>query len=116
MRRRDRILLEKIIRNINISQEFIKEISKEDFLKSELLQRASAMTAIQIGELVKNLTSEFREENPQVAWRDIAGFRDIAAHRYETIRMDDLYFAIREEFSEIKNQIEKILESDNEDE
>ncbi len=112
MRHRDRITLEKIISNIDVAQEFIKDTSQEEFLNSEVLKRASAMTAIQIGELVKNLTMEFRAANPQVAWRDIAGFRDIAAHRYETIRMDDLYIVIKGEFLEIKTQIEKILESD----
>lgn len=113
MRRRDRITLEKIVRNISIAAEFLAESSMEDFLKSELLQRAAGMTVIQVGELTKNLTESFRAANSQVAWRDLAGFRNIAAHRYETIRADDLYIAIKEEFPRIKAQIEQILESED---
>lgn len=115
MQRRDRITLKKIIRNINIAVEFLAEPSMEDFLKSELLQRATGMTLIQIGELVKNLTDEFRASNLQVNWRDLAGFRDVSAHRYETIRMDDLYKAVKEEFPQIKFQIEQILATEDDE-
>lgn len=68
------------------------------------------MTAINIGELVKNLTAEFRTENNHVAWKNIAGLRDIAAHKYATLDMNQVYVIVIEKFPELKVQIEKILE------
>ena len=70
------------------------------------------MSVIRIGELVKTLSAEFRQENSQVAWRDIAGFRDVAAHRYETLDFERVYISIKFELPELKSQIEKILKAE----
>ena len=70
------------------------------------------MNVIRIGELVKHLTDEFRKQNSHIAWRDITGFRDIASHKYDTIDMNELYGTIKNDFPELKSQIEKILEDE----
>ena len=112
MRRRDKIALQKILKVIDETNEFLENVSEEEFLKKNLLKSATAMSVIRIGELVKNLSDEFRQENSQVNWRDIAGFRDIAAHKYETINMEQLYGTAIKDVPELKSQIEKILESE----
>jgi len=38
---------------------------------------AMTMAILRVGELVKNLSQEFRNENQQVKWKAIADFRDI---------------------------------------
>ena len=53
---------------------------------------------------------EFREDYPKVAWRDAAKFRDVVAHKYETLNLKDVYKTLTEDFPELKSQIEKILE------
>ncbi len=75
-----------------------------------MLQNAEAMIAIKIGEFVKNLTMEFRENYSEVSWKKVAGFRDIVAHRYETLEMESVYNTIKFSYPELKMQIEKILE------
>ena len=49
------------------------------------------MTLINIGELVKNITPELREAHHEIPWRAISGMRDITAHKYQTLRMEDVY-------------------------
>lgn len=39
--------------------------------------------------------------------------RDITAHRYQTLRMEDVYLAANKELPEIVLEIEKILEKNN---
>lgn len=112
MQHRDKIALQKILKIIDETNEFLKNVSEEEFLEKILLKSATAMSVIRIGELVKSLTEEFRKENLQVAWRDIAGFRDIAAHRYETLDFKRVYVSVKFEFPELKSQIEKILETE----
>ena len=112
MRRRDKIALQKILNVIKETNEFLENVSEEEFLEKNLLKSATAMSVIRIGELVKSLSDEFRKENTKVAWRDIAGFRDIAAHKYETINMEQLYGTAKKDFPELKSQIEKILKSE----
>ena len=72
---------------VNIAAGMMKGCSLTEFLDNEMLKRAVCMTVINVGELVKNLTEECRLSHPEVAWKEIAGFRDIAAHKYQTLRM-----------------------------
>ena len=85
------------------------DASLDAFLQDEMQKRAIGMTTINIGELVKNLTMELREAHPEVPWKPIAGFRDITAHRYQTLRMEDVYQTVRDEFPGIRKQMVQIL-------
>ena len=111
----DKLILEKMLEYIDSGLNMLGDTSKEKFLETELFQNAMAMSVIKVGEMVKNLDFEIRRKNPQVKWKAIAGFRDIVAHRYEVINMDDLYNTIKKDFPELKMQIEKILENDLEE-
>ena len=112
MQHRDKITLQKILNAIDEAIEVLSDTSKEEFLENKTLKLAMGMSIIRVGELVKTLTSEFRKKNSQVPWRDITGFRDVAAHKYEIIDMAEVYDTIQEDFPELKLQIEKILEAD----
>ena len=109
MQHRERIVLQKICSEIEIILEFLDDMTLEEFLSDEKTKRAIGMTAINIGELVKNLPQDFRKNHSEVAWKKATGFRDIVAHKYETLNMLDVYKTVTEDFSEMKLQIEKIL-------
>lgn len=109
MLHRDNVTLTKIIDEINIAFELIGDSSQEQFLTDEKLKRAVCMTVINIGELVKNLSENFRLENKSVPWKKIAGFRDIAAHKYATLSMNDVFNTVINDFPELKENIQKIL-------
>ena len=55
MERREKIILEKVLSEIEIAGKIIGTSSLPEFLSDELLKRAACMTVINIGELVKNL-------------------------------------------------------------
>ena len=112
MQRRDRVVLQKIINAIDVGLKVFNNISMEKFLNDDGMKLSMSMTIIRIGELVKNLSEEFRQKNSEIEWKAIAGFRDIAAHKYETLRMRDVYDTIKNELPELKSQIEKILETE----
>ena len=38
--------------------------------------------------------------------------RDITAHKYQTLRMEDVYYTITVEFIELKKQLNKILQNE----
>ena len=85
--------------------------SKEEFLANEVIKRAMAMTAINIGELVKTITMELREQYPEIPQRAIAGLRDLAAHKYATLRMEDIYSTVTNDFPKLKKDITHILKA-----
>lgn len=76
-----------MLSEISIAQEMVGDQTLEQFLKNELLMRAIGMTVINIGELVKNLSENCRRAYLLITWKAVAGFRDIAAHKYQTLRM-----------------------------
>ena len=64
----------------------------DEFLDDEKLKRAISMTVINIGELIKSITEETRKLHLEIPWKAAAGMRDIAAHKYQTLRMEDVYY------------------------
>ena len=87
----------------------LKNCDYGDFSENEILKRAICMTVINIGELIKNLSEEIRKSYPEVPWKSIAGFRDIAAHKYQTLKMKDVYVTVKEDFPSLLLNIEDIL-------
>jgi len=86
MENKDRQVLEKISREASLISEFLEGVDFECFTSDERTRRAICMTLINIEELVKILSDEFRHENDHIPWRAIAGLRDVTAHRYQTLR------------------------------
>ena len=78
-------------------------------MDDEVLKRAIGMTVINIGELVKNLTDDFRATYNSIPWKEISGFRDIAAHKYKTLDMKIVYNTVKFDIVELKKSIENIL-------
>ena len=109
MNRRDGIILQKVLSEVNIAAGMMKGCSLTEFLDNEMLKRAVCMTVINVGELVKNLTEKCRLSHPEVAWKEIAGFRDIAAHKYQTLRMEDVYETAVTDFPDLQQKITRIL-------
>ena len=112
MQRRDKITLQKILKVLEETLEIFGDTSLEKFLSNKERQFAMTMSILRIGELVKNLTADFRKNNSQVKWKPIAGFRDIIAHKYDIVDMNEVYNTLEKDFPELKLQIEKILEAE----
>ena len=110
MQHRDKTILIKIIDELDVALGMIADKDFEAFDSDEILKRAMCMTVINIGELVKALSEDFRLEHKQIPWKSIAGFRDIAAHKYQTLHMKDVYHTVTNDFTELKNNIKQIIE------
>ena len=109
MQHRDKVVLQKIISEIDVGMQMLGDNSLTAFLQNEMLKIAIGMTVINIGELIKNVTDEMRARHPDVPWKQVAGFRDITAHKYQTLRMEDVYQVVVEDFPSLKEQLKKIL-------
>lgn len=75
-----RVYLEDIVDSANKIQNYLEGISFQDFSKNNLLKDAVARNLEIIGEAVKNLPKEIRQEHPKIGWKKIAGLRDILIH------------------------------------
>ena len=109
MQHRDEIIIKKVISEIEIGLEMLGDTDLEAFLADEKLKRAIGMTVINIGELVKNVTEETRKEYSHIPWKAVAGMRDITAHKYQTLRMEDVYMTVKEDFAALKEQLKELI-------
>ncbi len=108
MQHRDSIIIKKVLEEITIGIDMLGDTQLEAFLEDEKLKRAVGMTIINVGELVKNVTQETRTEYPQIPWKAIAGMRDLAAHKYQTLRMEDVYQTVKVDFPNLKKKLESM--------
>ena len=112
MQHRDRIILQKVIAEIDIGEKLLGNVGADDFCHDEMQKRALSMTVINIDELVKNVSDEMRASHREVPWKAVAGMRDLAAHKYQTLRMEDVYNTVRLDFPQLKAMLSKILDED----
>ena len=112
MKHRDKIVLEKIISEINVGLSILSDKSFDAFNKDETVKRAVCMTAINVGELIKIITDDIRLKYKEIPWKQITGFRDVAAHKYEALDMKDVYDTVHDDFPVLKSNIEDILKNE----
>lgn len=63
-------------------EEYVGGVTKDEFFKSTQLQDAIIRRIEIIGEAVKNLPAEIKEGYSDIAWKEVAGMRDILIHGY----------------------------------
>ncbi len=98
-------ILERLQRIRNFAQ-----AGEAAFLESVMMQDAIIRNFEVMGEATKRLTTELRQQHPQVAWRRIAGFRDVLIHNYGEIRLDAVWTAIATELPALETQLLEILQ------
>lgn len=75
---------------------------------------ATLMNFIVIGESVKRLSGEIKQDYPNIEWKKIAGFRDIVAHNYFGVDANEIWEIINENLLGLKEDVNKILKRFNE--
>jgi uncharacterized protein with HEPN domain len=108
MNSRDAQIIKKILEEIAVIEKIIDGYDLKSFLDDELTKRASCMTLINIGELSKSLTDKLKSQYDYIAWKAIAGMRDVTAHKYQTLKMNDVWVTIKDDLPQFKKQLAEI--------
>ena len=109
---RDKQICEKLLGELSVMHELLNGMPESDFVSDERTKRAVSMTLINIGELVKNLTQELKDAHKEIPWRAISGMRDITAHKYQTLRKEDVYSTCIDDLPVFEKQLIVLLQSD----
>ena len=72
--------------------------SYEQFLADERTYDAVLRHLIVIGEAIKQIPEQFREQHSQVEWRRIARFRDLVIHHYFAMIIKSFGMSCRTKF------------------
>jgi uncharacterized protein with HEPN domain len=87
MNDKDRLVLGSILRHCDTVSERIGKygITEERFTSESDLADLLLMPLLQIGELVLKLSHEYRNEHPEIPWKQIKEFRNVIAHDYDGV-------------------------------
>jgi uncharacterized protein with HEPN domain len=103
------VFLKHILDEINFLLQHTQGLSFEDFVRDEMLKRASARSFEIMGEAVKNISTDFKRKHKDVEWKSIAGLRDKLIHQYFGVNWNILWDVIKERLPQLKNQVERLL-------
>lgn len=109
MKKDPKIFLQHILESIERIEEFTKNISKEDFLKSTETQDAVIRRLEIIGEATKNLPEKFIQKYPEIPWGELARLRDKLIHGYFGVDLNLTFEIVNKDLPKLKKQISKIV-------
>jgi uncharacterized protein with HEPN domain len=91
-------------------QKFTQNIWDADaFFADEKTFDAVLMNFVIIGEAVTRLTEELKDQEKQIPWIQIKGFRNMVAHDYFGVDAEEVWQIIKNNLPELEKEINKIL-------
>ncbi|MBI2841791.1 MAG: DUF86 domain-containing protein [Armatimonadetes bacterium] len=89
--------------------EFTKDVTREGFEQSELIQSAVIRQFEIIGEAAGRVSEEFREEHPEIPWGEIIGMRNRLIHEYFRVKVDVVWETIQRDVPILVSSIEPLV-------
>ena len=109
--KRDYVLFIKdILDAIEKIEEFVADMSYEEFVEDDKTKSAVIRKFEIIGEATKNVSDEIKEKYPTLPWKEMAGMRDRLIHGYFGIDTKLVWDTIHMQLPELKPKIKKILD------
>ena len=101
MSARDQAHIDRILQELRFIKEALKDMDKGAFLEDDVMQHAIAMSLISIGECARCLSEAFKEKHAHIEWVQIIAVRNIAAHGYWQLNMEQIWQAVEEDIPEL---------------
>lgn len=105
-----RLYLLDIMEAIRKITKYTDEEDFETFIKDDKTVDAVIRNLEIIGEAVKNIPEEVKEEYPDIRWKDIAGMRDKLIHDYFGVDYELVWKVIKEDMLELREKVKGILD------
>ena len=111
MNRSAALLLGEILEAIALIESYTSGLTFEEFDASTEKQDAVVRRLAIIGEAVKGLPADLRGRYPDVAWREIAGARDIMIHEYFRLDVGLAWEMVQKNLPELARQVRGIVQA-----
>lgn len=108
MKKDPKIFLEHILQCIELIEEYVEGITKKQFLESVQLQDSIIRRIEIMGEAVKNIPKQVKDRYPDIAWKEIAGMRDILIHEYFGVDLGLTWKVATKDIHQLKNRMLKV--------
>jgi len=107
---RDRGRLHHILDAIEKAIEFTENISFDEYKTNTMLRYAVVKCVEIVGEASYKLTNEFRNQHPEIEWRDIISMRHILVHGYYQTEDKIVWDSVKNYLPLLKEKIKTIYE------
>lgn len=108
MKRDYKLYIDDIRESIKQIEEYMKNVTQEQFKYNKQLEDAVIRRLEIIGEASRNIPRALKEKNNQVPWFDMAQFRDFITHSYFEIGNLTIWKTVKNKLPIIKEGMKKI--------
>ena len=106
----DKLYLIHISECIERIESYISGIDKITFMNSSLMQDAVIRNLQIMAESTQRLSDSIKENESEIDWYKIAGFRNILVHDYLGVDIERIWNIIEKELPSLKQFVHKILD------
>ncbi len=110
MKARDyRDYLQDIFDAVNDIENFVNNMTYEEFIKDRKTLNAVVRSIEIIGEASKNIPETMKAKYKELPWKQMAGMRDKLIHAYFGVDVETLWKAVKENIPPLRQSIQQML-------
>ena len=103
-----KLRLESILNHISLIKNDLKDMSLEDFAKSDLHVRGTCFSLMQIGEQLSKLGEIYKEDYPNIPWKEAIKLRTLIVHVYNKVDAKEIYSVAKNDLDSLEAAIKTI--------
>ena len=108
---RARTALGEILRNIDLAEQFTRDIPVEQFVTDDLRLYATIRVLEIVSEASRRVPEEIKARHPEVPWRQIAAAGNIYRHGYDVVVPEVIWETAQTGFMALRSAVESELAS-----
>lgn len=97
-----------ILKAARLAQSFVSGMDKDQFVKDVKTQSSVLHQLLVLGEAVKRLTEDFRNQHSHIPWKEIAGMRDMLIHQYDAVDLDEVWKTLTADLPSLISLLDKL--------
>ncbi|MBF0606220.1 MAG: DUF86 domain-containing protein [Candidatus Magnetobacterium sp. LHC-1] len=104
------LYIKDIIENMDKAEEFVGNLSYEDFLLDSKTHYSVVRCVEIIGEASKNVPGSIRSKHSNIPWKKMAGMRDKMSHFYFGVELEVVWNVVKEYIPRVRPLLKKVYE------
>ncbi|MDR0950451.1 MAG: DUF86 domain-containing protein [Candidatus Ancillula sp.] len=110
MKKFENLYIEDAIESAQKAIRYLNNVSYEEFMSGDEMVRDAILRCVEIvGEALKNIDKEMRDQNPQIPWRSAIGMRDKVIHDYGWVEWRTVYNTVKDDYPKLIAMLSELV-------